>query len=296
MTGFVADRPEAAPSPPRTHFSTTLTGLIMTSLNASPISSDADIIVEKLAQHIVRVRLARPHRLNAFDMSMAKNLKDAVSEVVASSARVLLISGTGRGFCVGADLKERRTMTVEQRRQHNFAINEAFDTIAKAPIVTVAVVNGVAMGGGCELALTCDLRIAAEDALIGLTETRIGVIPGAGGTQRLPRLIGAARALELMLTGEPITGKRAAEIGLVNQAVPLDKLDECTLDLAILLASRSPVGLREIKQLVYESFELPLDEGLQIERQALVRVLDSADYREGLTAFAERRKPNFTGR
>jgi enoyl-CoA hydratase/carnithine racemase len=268
----------------------------MTNIDSAPASSSGNLILEHPADHVVLIRLDRPERLNALDVSISENLKAAVEETVASDARVLLVTGTGRGFCVGADLKERRTMTVEQRRQHNFTINAALNALSAAPLVTIAVVNGVAMGGGCELAMACDMRIAADDAQIGLTETRIGVIPGAGGTQRLPRLIGTARALELMLTGEPVSGTRAAEIGLVNEAVPAEKLNARALEFASLLASRSPLGLREIKRLVNESGEVTLAEGLQNERDALVRVLASADYSEGLAACAERRKPNFVGR
>jgi enoyl-CoA hydratase/carnithine racemase len=158
---------------------------------------------------------------------------------------------------------------------------------------TIAVINGLALGGGCEIAIACDLRIAAEDAQIGLTEARIGAIPGAGGTQRLPRIIGAARALEMILTGEPITAKRAAEIGLVNAAVPADALDDYAQRLAKLLASRSPSGAQTAKRLVHRGLEVALDKGLEQERAALKQVLTSADYAEGLAAFAEKRPPRF---
>ena len=160
---------------------------------------------------------------------------------------------------------------------------------------TIAVVNGLALGGGCEIAIACDLRVASEDAQIGLTEARIGVIPGAGGTQRLPRLIGASRALEMILTGEPVSAKRAAEIGLVNAVVPDDALDEHARRLAALLASRSPGGAQKAKRLVYRGLEVTLDQGLAQEREALKHVLVSADYAEGLAAFAEKRQPRFGG-
>ncbi len=179
------------------------------------------------------------------------------------------------------------------RVRHNRAINAAVDALAAAPMPTIAVINGLAMGGGCEIALACDLRYAAEDAQIGLTETRIGAIPGAGGTQRMPRAIGAARALELMLTGEPVTGARAEQIGLVHAAVPADKLDGYVQRIAAILASRSPSGTQTIKRLVCDGMEQTLADGLALERAALQQVLASADYAEGLAAFADKRSPQF---
>jgi enoyl-CoA hydratase/carnithine racemase len=252
-----------------------------------------DIVVETLADGVCQLRLNRPERMNALGFEMSERLVDAMKEIAASKTRVLLVRGTGRGFCAGADLKERREMPPERRTAHNAAINVFIDALSNAPMPTIAVINGAALGGGCELALACDLRIAATDAQIGLTETRIGVIPGAGGTQRLPRAIGIPLALEMMMTGEPVSGARAAEIGLVNAAVPLEALDEKARALAGVLASRSPSGLRELKRVVYEGMQLPLSQGIQREREALVRVLASPDYAEGLAAFAERRPPKF---
>ena len=257
------------------------------------LQSESGIAVEKSDEGIVHIRLDRPDRLNALGVAMVVALERAIVDAVAAHARVLLVHGTGRAFCAGADLKERRTMDEGARVQHNRKINAAVDALAAAPMPTIAVINGLALGGGCEIALACDLRIASTDAQIGLTEARIGAIPGAGGTQRLPRLIGAARALEMILTGEPISAKRAAEIGLVNAVVPSDALDEHAQRLAALLASRSPGGAQAAKRLVYRGLEVALDQGLAYEREALKRILASADYAEGLAAFAEKRQPRF---
>ena len=252
--------------------------------------------IEPVAGGVVQVRLDRPERLNALGLQMAGELRSAVEAVLEEGGtRVLLIRGSGRGFCAGADLKERLDMPVERRVEHNLAINTALQAIIAAPIPTVAVVNGIALGGGCELALACDLRILAEGATIGLTETRVGVIPGAGATQRLPRLIGAPLALEMMFTGNPVTAARAREIGLANHVVPAAELDSFAADLATCIASRSPLGVREIKRLVRGGLETSLEEGLQAERAALARIVASNDYAEGLAAFAERRSPAFTG-
>ena len=259
------------------------------------MQSDSGIAVETRGDGIVQIGLNRPERLNALGVDMVDALQGAIADAIANRARVLLVRGSGRAFCAGADLKERRTMEEAARVKHNRAINAAIDALGSAPMPTICAINGLAMGGGCEIALACDLRYAADDAQIGLTEARIGAIPGAGGTQRMPRAIGASRALELMLTGEPVTGRRAEEIGLVNGAVAADKLDAHVMRIATLIASRSPSGARTIKDLVYRGLESTLADGLVQEGLALRHILASPDYAEGLAAFAEKRQPRFTG-
>ena len=255
--------------------------------------NDTGVVVEQRGDGIVQIRLNRPERMNALGVDMTLALERAISDAIAARARVILVRGTGRAFCAGADLKERRTMDEPARVLHNRQINAAVDALAAAPMPTIAVINGLALGGGCEIAIACDFRIAAEDAQIGLTEARIGAIPGAGGTQRLPRLIGAARAIEMILTGEPVTAQRAAEIGLVNTVVAADALDAHAERLAGVLASRSPSGAQTAKQLIYRGLEVPLADALQLEHAALKDILASADYAEGLAAFAEKRPPQF---
>ncbi len=251
------------------------------------------IVVRELAPHVVELRLDRPERMNALSVAMVEAMAEALAGIAAGKARILVISASGRAFCAGADLKERREMDAAQRLAHNAGINAAINAVAALPMPTLAAINGAALGGGCELALACDLRIAALEASIGLTESRIGVYPAAGGTQRLPRLVGVSRALELMFTAEPVSGRRAAEIGLVNEAVPAERLDERVRELATLAASRSPNSLRTIKRLVTAGTALPLADGLALERAALPEVFASADYAEGLAAFAEKRPPRF---
>jgi enoyl-CoA hydratase/carnithine racemase len=191
-------------------------------------------------------------------------------------------------------LKERKGMDLPARLAHNAAIRAAIDAIANARFVSIAVLNGVAVGGGLELALGCDLRLAAADITLGLTESRVGAFPGAGGTQRLPRLIGVSRALHMMLSGEPVTSEYALGIGLVNEVVAADGLEARAHSLAKTLASRSAPALAAIKRLVYGGIEIPLGAALQVERAALPEILGSPDYAEGLAAFAERRPPRFT--
>lgn len=257
-------------------------------------SRTEDVTLEAIGTGVVEIRLQRPERMNALGVATCPALEKAVVAAAASGATVCLLRGSGRAFCAGADLKERRGMDLAARIAHNGAINAAIQAVADARCVTIAVLNGAALGGGLELALACDLRFAAAGIPLGLTESRLGAIPGAGGTQRLPRLIGASRALQLMLSGETVTSEYALGIGLVNEVVPPDDLDTRVRTFAAMLAGRSRSGLATIKRLVYEGLHLPLADALRLERAAVPTVLGSADYAEGLAAFAEHRVPRFT--
>ena len=184
-------------------------------------------------------------------------------------------------------------MDLPARMAHNAGINEVNNSIAALPCVTIAVMNGMALGGGLELALSCDMRFAASGIAMGLTESRIGAFPGAGGTQRLPRVVGVPRALELMFSAEPISSEHALSIGLVNAVLEPDQLDAHVLSRAQLFVTRSPNSLATIKRLVYQGIEMPLAGALRNDRLALPEILGSEDYAEGLAAFEERRAPNF---
>jgi enoyl-CoA hydratase/carnithine racemase len=254
-----------------------------------------DVVLDDLGDKVAQIRLERPERMNALGVATVDALREAVAVASAHGARVLLLRGSGRAFCAGADLKERKTMSLDQKLAHNAAINDTINAIAAAPFVTVAVLNGLALGGGLELALACDVRIAATGISLGLTESRVGAFPGAGGSQRLPRVIGRSRALHMMLSGEPVTSEYAGQIGLVSEVVAPEALDERALAFARLLASRSAPALAAIKRLVYQGIELPLADGLRLERAALPAILASSDYAEGLAAFEEKRAPRFTG-
>jgi enoyl-CoA hydratase/carnithine racemase len=251
------------------------------------------LVLNELGNGVFEIRLDRPERLNALGVVTATALEHAVTDLTAKGARVLLLCGNGRAFCAGADLKERKGMDLAGMLRHNANIRAAIESIASAHFVTIAVINGLAMGGGVELALACDMRIAMAGISLGLTESRVGALPGGGGTQRLPRIIGVARALQLMLVGEPVTSEYALAIGLVNEVLPEDELDGRAIALATTLASRSAPALAAIKGLVYRGMDLPLDAALRFERAALPEILGSTDYAEGLTAFAERRQPRF---
>jgi enoyl-CoA hydratase/carnithine racemase len=249
------------------------------------------VVIETLAPGIQQIRINRPERMNALGVATVMELQQAIGAVADS--RVVLVRGTGRAFCAGADLKERVGMEPPARVAHNRAINAFVDALEALPMPTIAVVNGLALGGGLEMALACDLRFAAASATLGLTEARVGAIPGAGGTQRLPRLIGTARAMKMMLAGEPVDAKTAEAWNLVQDVAPDNELHERVLSYASLVASRSPRGLRTLKRVVRIGMEQSLAEGLLTEHAALAEILASADYAEGLRAFAERRAPVF---
>ncbi len=253
-----------------------------------------DVFVDDLGGGAFEIRLERPERMNALGVATVNDLLAAVQQAARDQARVVLVRGSGRAFCAGADLKERKGMDLPARMAHNAGINAVNDAIAAAPFVSVAVMNGLALGGGLEMALACDLRIAAAGISVGLTESRVGAFPGAGGVQRLTRAIGTPRALHMMLTGEPVTSEYALAIGLVNEVHPAEALTERGHVLARLLAGRSRPGQAAIKRLTYQGREMQLAEALQMDRAALPAILGSNDYAEGLLAFEERRPPRFT--
>jgi enoyl-CoA hydratase/carnithine racemase len=207
-----------------------------------------------------------------------------------------LLTGAGdKSFCAGADLKERKTMPKERVPLFVKNIRRTMDDVEALPQPTIAVINGFAFGGGTELLLACDLRIAASHAQLGLTETTLAIIPGAGGTQRLPRLVGRSRAKDLILTGRKLDAAESERIGLVNRVVPLERLHEAARELALQIAANGPVAVRAAKAAIDQGCEAPLPQGLEIEARCYERVLPTQDRLEALAAFAEKRKPNYTG-
>ncbi len=262
--------------------------------NTDAASPGPSVLVERLPSGAVEIWLNRPERMNALGVETVQLLLKSVANALQDGATALIFRAKGRSFCAGADLKERRNMTAAEQYAHNRAINAAVNAVEAAPVPTVAVINGSAMGGGLELALACDIRFAAESAQLGLTEARIGAIPGAGGTQRLPRLVGVSHALHMMFSGETVSARRAFEIGLVNVCVPDDDLRKAVTNYVEVLGTRSPAAARALKKVVREGMAKPLIEGLELERQALSIVFGSTDYAEGLAAFAEKRAPKFT--
>jgi enoyl-CoA hydratase/carnithine racemase len=244
------------------------------------------------------VTIDRPAAMNALTGEVLAGLEAATAELAADPAvRLVAFTGAGdRAFCAGADLKERRGMSEADTRARIDLINRCFTAIARLPRLTVAAVNGVALGGGLELALACDLRIAVEGAELGLTEVRLGILPGAGGTQRLARAIGAARAKELILLGRRVPAARALALGLVSEVVPAGGLPGAVGRLASELEGCAPLSVARAKEAIDRGIDVSLDEGLAIERQCYDSTLGTEDRLEGLRAFAEKRPPRYLGR
>ncbi len=244
------------------------------------------------------VRLNRPHALNTLDGELVEGLRSVFCDLAdRADVRAIVLTGAGeRAFCVGADLKERAGMSEAEvsRRIADYA--RSFRAIERCPKPVVCAINGYAFGGGLELALTADLRVCGEDTKIGLTEATLGIIPGAGGTQRLPRLIGTSRAKELIFTGARITGARAAEIGLVDHAVPAAEVLSTALDLARRTLKCAPIALAQAKAAIDAGMQTDLETGLRLESACYAVTIPTEDRLEGLAAFREKRPPEFKGR
>jgi len=236
-------------------------------------------------------------RRNAISMAMLRELNALVERAAANAGlRCVVLTGAGeKAFCAGADLKERSAMSAEDVHAFHALLRRALDGIESAPQVYVAALNGAALGGGLELALACDLRVGSEAAQLGLPEVSLGIIPGGGGTQRLPRLVGVGRAKDLILTGRRVGAAEALAMGLVTQLAPPQRLLAEALAVAERIAGNAPVSLRQAKRAVHGGLGLPLPEGLALENRLYQDCLGTRDRQEALRAFAEKRPPVFTG-
>ena len=236
-------------------------------------------------------------RRNSLSRAMVRGLLANLDRVRdRRGVRCVVLTGAGdRAFCAGADLKERAGMTDAEVHAFHESLRAAFRAVEAAPQVFVAALNGAALGGGLELALACDLRVAAETAEVGLPEVGLGIIPGGGGTVRLPRAIGVARAKDLILTGRRVGAAEALALGLVSRVAPAGRLREAALALADEVARNAPVSLRQAKRAVDGAFHLPLEEALAFENRMYQDCLGTRDRVEALRAFAEKRRPDFTG-
>ena len=245
---------------------------------------------------VALVTLDRPAVLNALNFDLVDQLADALEALDRDAAcRAIVITGSGdRAFAAGADIRELAPQTSATLTEAGrFG---AWDRVAAIGLPIIAAVRGFALGGGCELAMACDMIVAAEDATFGQPEIRLGVIPGAGGTQRLTRAIGKARAMDLILTGGSLTAHEAHALGLVSRVVPAEATVDAALDLASRIATMAPLAVRAAKAAILEAAETSLADGLARERRAFFGLFDTEDQAEGMTAFDQKRPPVWSGR
>ena len=249
------------------------------------------------ADGIARITLNRPDRLNSFTRAMHAELRDAFANL--GDARVVVLTGAGRGFCAGQDLSDRAVApgeAVDLGETVEECWNPLIRTLASLPQPVIARINGVAAGAGANIAIACDIVVAAKSAKFIQSFSAIGLIPDSGGTWALPRVVGQPRALGLALTGEPLSAEKAEQWGMIWKAVEDDALDAEVDAIAAKLASLPPLGLAAIKEMIRSSWQYSLDEELERQAGAMRRLGFTEDYREGVAAFLEKRTPNFTGR
>ncbi|HEY7720007.1 MAG TPA: enoyl-CoA hydratase-related protein [Pedococcus sp.] len=248
--------------------------------------------------HVAELLLDRPEAMNAVSTAMARAIAAATDELAADpTVRAVVVSSTHeRAFCVGADLKERNTLTDEQLRAQRPVARAAYGGVLGLPVPVVAAVDGFALGGGFEIALSCDLVVAGEGATVGLPEVSVGVIPGGGGTQLLTRRVGWSRAASMIFTARRLGAAEAHELGVVDELVPAGTARERALELAATIASHSPVGQRNAKRAMRLGLDTDLASGLDIEDECWAATAFSADRAEGVAAFAEKRRPVWPGR
>lgn len=260
-------------------------------------ATEAPLVLLHRDGPVATVEINRPEARNALSFPALMQLRAHLAALRSDdSVWVVVLTGAGdKAFCAGADLKERRSMSEQQVKEFVHNIRGTMDDIARLPQPTIAAMNGHAFGGGCEMALACDLRLLAEAAMIGLTETSLGIIPGAGGCVRLPRLVGAAIAKQLILTAKRCSSQEAKQIGLVHEVAQSADFAAATQTMVNSLLANGPLALRAAKDAIDGSLDMPLDQALEHEASCYARIIPTADRLEALAAFGEKRKPNFQG-
>lgn len=256
-----------------------------------------EMLILERQNAVATVTINRPERRNALNAAVRSELVRALEELSADEGvRVVVITGAGdKAFVAGADIGEFAQRTPLEQRDAMTG-TRVFDALAACPKPTIAMINGFALGGGCELAMACDMRVAADTARLGQPEVNLGIIPGGGGTQRLPRLVGTGQAMRLILSGDLIDAAEALRIGLVDLVHPAGELRERVQELAERIAGKSPVALRMAKAAVRAAAEMPLQAGLAYETELFITCFASEDKREGVQAFLEKRPAEFPGR
>ncbi|UPK68683.1 enoyl-CoA hydratase-related protein [Chitinophaga filiformis] len=253
------------------------------------------IIHQEVAPYVAHIQLNRPKELNALNLELMAELRDALKALDADdNVRVIIISGNEKAFAAGADIKQMAGKTAMD--MYNIDQFSTWDTIKKTKKPLIAAVSGFALGGGCELVMLCDMIVASETARFGQPEIKIGVMPGAGGTQRLTRAVGKALAMEMVLTGRFISADEALRAGLINRVVPVELFLKEAIQLASEVAALSPLAVKMAKESVLKSFESSLEEGLHFERKNFYLLFASEDQKEGMQAFVDKRTPVFKGK
>ncbi|HEY0670827.1 MAG TPA: enoyl-CoA hydratase-related protein [Longimicrobiales bacterium] len=255
-----------------------------------------ETLLVEVSDNVALITINRPDKRNALNAAVRRELLAALDQLrTDDNARVIILTGAGdKAFIAGADIAEFADRTPVQQRAV-MAERRIFDEVADYPKPVIAMINGFALGGGCELALACDVRVGGKSAKFGQPEIRLGIIPGGGGTQRLPRLIGSGNAMRLILTGELIPADEAVRIGLIDVLVDDADLRTRTFEIARSMAAHSPLTLRLAKTAIRAAEEMPLGAGLAFEREMFITAFGSNDKREGVAAFLEKRSANFTG-
>ena len=253
------------------------------------------IVNKEVEKYIALIQLNRPKELNALNLQLMNEMRDALKELDADdNVRVIIITGNEKAFAAGADIKQMSDKSaIDMLNIDQFS---TWDQIKKTKKPLIAAVSGFALGGGCELMMHCDLIVASETARIGQPEIKIGVMPGAGGTQRLSRSVGKALAMEMVLTGRFITAEEALKAGLINRIYPVELYLKMSIEWAKEIAELSPVAIKLAKEAVLQSFNTPLDEGLLLERKNFYLCFAAEDQKEGMAAFVEKRKAEFKGK
>ncbi len=259
--------------------------------------AEQEVVLKEIAGRVATVTINRPDKLNALNASVRSQFVAVLDELrTTDQVRTVIVTGAGeKAFIAGADIGEfeGRTAIDQFRVMKTFQV---FDAVDAFPKPVIAAINGFCLGGGCELAMACDIRIASEKARLGQPEVNLGILPGGGGTQRLPRLVGMGNALKLLYTGDMIPAPEALRIGLVDEVVPHDQLMDRARELAGAIAQKSPVALQLIKEAVRASVRTSLDEGLRHETTFFGLAFSTEDKEEGVKAFLEKRKADFKGR
>ena len=255
--------------------------------------------VDEPLDHVMLITLNRPDSANALNTQMANDLIEVFEGLALdpNNTRAVVVTGSGaRAFCAGGDLKERNSMSDHLWTKQHLVYERMVRAVLGCSIPVIGAINGAAYGGGCELACALDFVYASEKAKFAQTETRLGIIPGAGGTQTLARAVGERRAKELILSGQPFSASKAKEWGLVNDVFPANDVLKKTLEVAHMIASNAPIAVRQAKQAIHKGLQMGLMDGLAFEIEAYNRTIPTEDRREGVASFNEQRKPEFKGR